>query len=456
MSYGKKRELFTSLGPWQPGNRLKYAILGFPNTGKSLLYNALTQADHPKTAVVDNAMFSTLVTQIGQFKVPDERLDYMVKIHGAAGGNDMTAIVSDGPALVDRAWTEEEGEGHSFLSKYYEVDVILHLLRGWDDEELTHYHETVDPLRDATLLNHELMMHDLLKIEKGINDLTEFIDETDYNHGMVGKSTKWERWVLLRAWELLVGQPRKVTVPKAGTRPVPEMPTQCGGMALRYAIWDTFEIEFLQKYKLLTGKPVVYILNVSDRDYLRGRSVWMEPLKEHITEHLGSGEVVLMSATFENIWVNHLKAGTLERYKRANPWHKSAVPLCLFTSRRALKLITIYVANPPENTPNQINFIPVPNDQIVQPYYLKDDTAAIDAAALIDTEVGRYFNRLVMYSYHDLCDEDGNFERLNEVGKHRIQNKRYPMNDGDVCEFMGWGVPPEELPPKTKKKGGGK
>ena len=98
----------------------------------------------------------------------------------------------------------------------------------------------------------------------------------------------------------------------------------------------------------------------------------------------------------------------------------------------------------------------MPNDQIVQPYYLKDDTAAIDAAALIDTEVGRYFNRLVMYSYHDLCDEDGNFERLNEVGKHRIQNKRYPMNDGDVCEFMGWGVPPEELPPKTKKKGGGK
>ncbi len=445
-----KGEIYTTLGPWQPGNRLKYAILGFPNTGKSLLYNVLTEADPPKQAVVDDVMFSTIDTQIGQFKVPDERLDFLQKIHGAVGQNTMKAIVGDGPALVDGAWTEVEGEGHSFLKHYETCDVILHLLRGWEDEELTHYHETVDPVRDATLLNHELLMHDLLKIEARINELTEEGDLLEYNHSAFGKTLKWERWTLLRAWELLIGRPRDETVVKGGKRPVPEMPTQCGGIALRYAIWEPFEAKFLQDMKLLSAKPVVYLLNVSDRDFLRGRSAYTEDLKAHIKEHLGGGEVIPISAHLEYDLLNYKKQSKIERYLRANPTHVSVIPHVMFITRRALKLITFYVADPPENTPNQINFIPVPNDQVVQPYYVREDTAAQEAAALINTEIGRYFNKLFMYSYHDLHDEDGNFERLDEVGKHRIQHKRYLMNDGDVCQFFGWDVPKDELPPKKK------
>lgn len=445
------KDIYTTLGPWQPGNVLKYALLGFPNVGKSLLYNVLTEADPPKQAVVDDAMFHTLEVQIGQFPVPDERLDYLVKIHGAAGGNTMTAIVADGPALVDGAWTEEEGEGHSFLKKYESCDVFLHLLRGWESEEITHYHETVDPVRDVTLLNHELLMHDLLKIEKRINELTEEGDTLEYNHQNFGKTLKWERWVLLRAWELLVGRPRKETVIKGGKRPIPEMPTQCGGIALRYAIWEPFEARFLKDMNLMSAKPVVYLLNVSERDFLRGRSTWMDKVKSHVEEHLGGGEVLPISATLEYSLLTNKKTGMLARYMKANPTHVSIIPHVLFITRRALKLITFYVADPPENTPNQINFIPVPNDQIVQPYYVRENSSAIDAAALINTEIARYFNKLVMYSYHDLHDEDGNFERLNEVGKHRIQHKRYLMNDGDVCQFFGWDVPKEELPPKRSK-----
>lgn len=445
--------MYTTLGPWQPGNVLKYAILGFPNVGKSLLYNVLTEVDPPKEAVVDDAMFHTLETQIGQFPVPDERLDYLVKIHGAAGGNTMTAIVADGPALVDGAWTEEEGEGHSFLKKYESCDVFLHVLRGFESEALTHYHETVDPLRDATLLNHELLMHDLLKIEKRINDLTEEGDTLEYNHQVFGKTLKWERWTLLRAWELLVGRPRQETVVKGGKRPIPEMPTQCGGIALRYAIWEPFEARFLQDMKLMSAKPVVYLLNVSERDFLRGRTAWTDKLKAHVEEHLGGGEVLAVSAKLEYSLLTNKKAGTLTKYMRANPTHISIVPHTLFITRRALKLITFYVADPPENTPNQINFIPVPNEQIVQPYYVRENSSAQDAASLINTEIGRYFNKMVMYSYHDLHDEDGNFERLDEVGKHRIQHKRYLMNDGDVCQFFGWDPPKDELPPpKSKKK----
>ena len=439
-------------GPEQPGNMLKYGIVGYPNTGKSLLYNVLTASQPPKAAMVDDVLFTTLETQIGHFKVPDERLDYLVKVYGAKGGNEMTAIVSDAPGLVQESWTEEEGEGHSFLKNFKYCDVLLHVLRGFENRELTHYHETVDPLRDVSLLNHELMMHDLLIIEARIVLLYEETDLQVYNHQAVGKSVKWEIWVLLRAWELLVGRQRQETKVKGPSRPTPDMPRQCGGVGIRYAIWEPFEREYLEQLGLMTTKPVVYLLNVSDRDYLRGRSAFLEPLKAHVTEHIGAGEVVQMSFTLEKTLLECRRAGTLKRYLSANPSHASKVPYMLFSTRRALKLITFYVANPPENTPNQIDFIPVPNDQFVQPYYCRENTTSIDAAALLDTNLSRWFNRLLTYSFHDLHDEDGNFDRLNEVGKHRAQQKRYPMNDGDCCQFIGWDVPKDELPPKSKKK----
>jgi obg-like ATPase 1 len=446
-----QREIYTIFGPDQPGNILKYGIVGYPNSGKSLLYNVLTEALPPKEAVVDNALFSTLETQIGHFKVPDERLDYLVKIYGAKGGNEMTAIVGDCPGLVEGSWTEEEGEGQSFLSNYRNCDVLFHVMRGFENRELTHYHESVDPLRDVTLLNHELLMHDLLKIEAHIVNSYSETDLQTYEHQPVGKHVKWERWVLLRAWELLVGRPREETKVKGPSRPTPPMPTSCAGLALRYAMWEPFEKEYLERHGLLTIKPIVYLLNVSVRDHLRGRSAHEEALRVHIQEHLGAGEVIPMSFALEMTLLEQKRAGTLPQYLKANPTHTSKVPYALFLSRRALRLITFYVANPPENTPNQINFIPVPNDQDVQPFYCKEDTASIDAAALIDTNLSRYFNRLMMYSFHDLRDEDGNFDRLNEVGKYRAQQKRYPMNDGDVCQFLGYDVPKEELPPKKKK-----
>ena len=329
--------------------------------------------------------------------------------------------------------------------------MLFHVVRGFENRELTHYHESVNPLRDVTLLNHELLMYDLLKIEARIVESYAETDLQTYEHQNVGKSVKWERWVLLRAWELLVGRPREETKVKGKNRPTPPMPTRCGGVALRYAIWAPFEQEYLQKHGLLTIKPVVYLLNISERDFLRGRSTYEDTLRAHIREHLGAGEVIPMSFVFEMKLLKEKRAGTLAKYLKANPTHTSKVPHALFTTRRALKLITFYVADPPENTPNQINFVPVPNDQYVQPYYCRENTTSIDAAALIDTNLSRYFNRLLMYSYHDLHDEDGNFDRLNEVGKHRVQQKSYPMNDGDVCQFLGYDVPKEELPPKRKK-----
>ena len=160
--------------------------------------------------------------------------------------------------------------------------------------------------------------------------------------------------------------------------------------------------------------------------------------------------MIPMSFVFEMKLLKEKRAGTLAKYlSKSHPYLES--PARVVYHSQSLKLITFYVADPPENTPNQINFVPVPNDQYVQPYYCRENTTSIDAAALIDTNLSRYFNRLLMYSYHDLHDEDGNFDRLNEVGKHRVQQKSYPMNDGDVCQFLGYDVPKEELPPKRKK-----
>ncbi len=112
----------------------------------------------------------------------------------------------------------------------------------------------------------------------------------------------------------------------------------------------------------------------------------------------------------------------------------------------------IYTGTTPENTPEQIGYVPMPNDNILRAWRCRYGTTAVEAAALVDVDKARYFNKLTMYAQHDLEEENGHFDHLQEFNKERTQQKKYVMGGGDVVHFHAFEVPKENWKPPKKKK----
>jgi len=439
------------IGP-EPGNTIKVSLIGMPNSGKSSLFNALVAPPLHKLQEVSDHCFTTLDVSRGEFYVPDPRLDWYQKIFGSRGKVGCSTLIADGPALV-RGSQQGAGEGMAFMEEYRECDVFLHVLRAWDDPQLTHWEETVDPQRDAELLVQELLLADLHRIEDKLLALYTEHDELLYDHQPVGKNHKWEKWTLLRAWHWLAGHDRKEYECKGKVRKHDPLPTRCEGWAIRLGEWNDMEIEVLDRLRLFTAKPMIYVLNVPLREHTRKRAEWRERLGVTLRQmELGTGFVVPLSAHLENRLADNRRAGTLERYLAANPTHQTQVPELNLQTARCLDLITFYTGKTPLSTPGFMDFVPEVNDNDVRAWRCRQGKIALYAAALVDTDLSRYYNRLTMYSEQDLRDEKGNFDRLIEYGKNRMQQKKYEMSDGDVVTFFAFDVPPDVVPKPPKGK----
>ena len=438
----------------ESGNTLKLGLIGMPNSGKSSLFNALVTPPLNNLQQTSDAMFNTIDVAKGEFYVQDPRLDWYKKIFGTKTATSFTSIIADGPALVPGAHTEEEGEGMGFMEQYRECDVFLHVLRGWDDIECSHYCESVDPCRDAELITQELLMADLLRIEARILQLYLEQDQLLYDHQHVGKNHKWERWTLLRAWHWIVGRDRKEYECKTKVRKQDPCPTRCDGWAIRLGEWDPMECEILDKLRLFTSKPVVYVLNIPIREHTRNRPEWLERLQLTVKKlDLGAGCICCLSVALENRFAGLKRTNDLRHYLTANPSHLTKIPDLNAQVSKSLNLITFYTGKTPLSTPGFIDFIPEANDGEVKAWRCRQGKMAQQAAALIDNDVCRYYNKMTMYSHSDLVDEKGDFDRLIEFGKNRLQQKKYVMIDGDVVQFFGFEVPPDvvEKPGKSKK-----
>lgn len=438
------------IGP-EPGNTLKIALLGLPNSGKSLLYNNLVVPPVNNLQPVDTFLFSTLDPTRGSYPIPDPRLDWYEKIFGSLNVKGLRTIVSDGPALV-RGSHLGEGEGMQFMEDYREADVLYYVLRGWEDDQLTHFEETVDPCRDAHILNQELLMADLQRIETRLVELYTEQDQAVYDHQPIGKNNKWARWTLQRAWHWIVGHDRKEHVVRGAERDHDPLPSRCDGWAIRHGEWNSMECFILDQLHLFTAKPVVYVLNIPVREHTRNRPEWLERLQQVMKkQELGMSFHCCISLKFEDRLCWHGRSGHLDHYLEANPSHKTAKPELHTVTAEALDLITFYTGKTPLSTPGFIDFIPEPNQNELFAWRCRNGKIAQDAAALVDTDLGRYFNRLTMYSHADLVEEKGDFDQLIENNKNRMQQKRYIITDGDVVDFVGFGVPAVEF--EAPKKG---
>ena len=446
MDQMNEKKIFT--GVKQPGNTLKFALIGLPNSGKSSMFNALTVPVNKQD--VDTFLFSTLDVTRANFYNPDSLLDWYVEIFGSKQGKGFTSIVADGPALVENS-VHGEGEGIDFLEEYACCDVLINVVRCFEDEQLTHYYETIDPVRDSKIVVQELLMADLMTIEKRIIELYTEQDQIVYDMGTVGKNHKWERWTMLRAWHWLVGCDRLEMPIKGPVRKHQPMPERCEGSCLRYGEWNDMEIDFLMQLTLFTTKPMVHVLNVPLREYTRLRPLWLEPMKHYI-DSIGDDPIISMNMELEQRFVDRRLDGDVDTYIGANPTHKSAIPLLAQAVENSLNMVTFYTGTTPENTPEQIGFIPLPNDNILKAWRCRHGTTAVEAATLVDPDIARYFNKLTMYARNDLEEENGHFDRLREFNKERQQQKKYVVGGGDVVQFHSFDVPKENFKPPKKKK----
>ncbi len=360
---------------------MEAGIVGLPNVGKSTLFNALTAAG----IASENYPFCTIEPNVGAVPVPDPRL---ARINQHIETEKIIPAVLQ---LVDiagivRGASEGEGLGNQFLGNIRTVDAILHVVRCFEDADVTHVEGSVAPLRDVETIDTELMLADLQSVESMLDKATRSARAGD-------KEAKQRVEVLSQCQALL-----------AEGKPARQLKFEDPALAKVFA-----------ESQLLTAKPVLYVANVHEDD-LQGESSHVQALRDRAKDE--GGRVVLASASLEAELAeldDQEQAEMLESLGLAEP----ALAVLARASYQLLGLQSFFTAGEKE----------------IRAWTIPVGATAPQAAGVIHTDFERGFIRCETYSVDDL-DQYGSEKAIREAGKMRIEGKSYLMQDSDVCHFL--------------------
>ena len=356
-------------------------IVGLPNVGKSTLFNALTETQAAQAA---NYPFCTIEPNVGQVAVPDERLDKIASIaksakvvHTQLGFVDIAGLVKGASA--------GEGLGNQFLGNIREVDAIVHVLRCFEDDDIQHVSNKVDPIADAEVVETELMLADLESLEKRVDNAAKRATAGD-------KEAKALASVLGQALALLRdGKPARLTEPK-----------------------DDEEARLFRQAQLLTAKPVLYVCNVAEEDAASGNA-----LSEKVFEKAASegAQAVVVSAAIESELVA-MEPEERSEYLAELGLEESGLARIIRAGYELLGLNTFFTAGPKE----------------ARAWTFPNGAKAPQAAGEIHTDFERGFIRAETIAYDDFVSLGGE-SAAKEAGKLRQEGKEYVVQDGDVMLF---------------------
>jgi GTP-binding protein YchF len=356
-------------------------IVGLPNVGKSTLFNALTETAAAQAA---NYPFCTIEPNVGRVAVPDERLDKIREIAASAQEVETQIEFVDIAGLV-RGASQGEGLGNQFLANIREVDSIVHVLRCFEDGDVTHVEGRVDPIADAETVETELMLADLDSLERRVPNLVKKAQQGD-------KEAKIEASVLGQALELLRdSKPARLTEPK-----------------------DAEEARALQRAQLLTAKPVLYVCNVNEGDAAEGNELSARVSDKATAEN---AKAVVVSAAIE-AEIATLAADEREAFLADLGLQETGLARVIRAGYELLGLITFFTAGPKE----------------ARAWTTHRGAKAPEAAGEIHTDFERGFIRAETIAFDDYVKFGGE-SGARDAGKLRSEGKEYVVQDGDVMLF---------------------
>ncbi|MBY6128654.1 redox-regulated ATPase YchF [Qipengyuania aquimaris] len=356
-------------------------IVGLPNVGKSTLFNALTETQAAQAA---NYPFCTIEPNVGQVSVPDERLDKIAAIAGSAKIIPTQLAFVDIAGLVKGA-SQGEGLGNQFLGNIREVDAIVHVLRCFEDDDIQHVANKVDPITDAEVVETELMLSDLESLEKRVPAAEKRATAGD-------KESKIIASVLGQALQLLRdGKPARLTEPN-----------------------DEEEARVLRQAQLLTAKPVLYVCNVGEEDAAKGNAFSDLVFEKAKAE---GAQAVVVSAAIESELVA-MDAEDRAEYLAELGLEESGLSRVIKAGYKLLGLNTFFTAGPKE----------------ARAWTFPEGAKAPQAAGEIHTDFERGFIRAETIAYDDFVALGGE-SGAREAGKLRQEGKEYLVKDGDVMLF---------------------
>jgi len=366
------------------GTSLKVGIVGIPNVGKSTFFNVLTKSQ----AAAENFPFCTIDPNESRVPVPDERYDFLCKHHKPASKVPAFLNIVDIAGLVEGA-NEGQGLGNAFLSHISACDAIFQMLRAFDDEDVTHVDGSINPVRDLETILNELRLKDVEYFRARFNDMEK---------------------KCIRGGDKKAAEELKIVTKLLKT-------VEEDKMHLRFIKdWNATEIECINRHLPLTAKPMLYLVNLSEKDYIRKKNKWLLKIKQWIDQNDPGAMLIPFSGVFELKAVDLSEEDFIKYCEEVKA--TSVLPKIIKSGFSLLQLQYFFTAGKDE----------------VKAWTIQKGTKAPGAAGKIHTDFEKGFIMAEVMKFDDF-KEHGSENAVKGAGKYLQQGKQYVVHDGDIIFF---------------------
>ncbi|CAN6674017.1 obg-like ATPase 1 [Trichomonascus vanleenenianus] len=372
----------------RPGNNLKAGIVGLANVGKSTFFQAVTRSPLGNPA---NYPFATIDPEEARVIVPSPRFEKLCEMYKPASKVPAFQTVYDIAGLTKGA-SKGEGLGNAFLSHIRSVDAIYQVVRCFDDAEITHVEGDVNPVRDLQIIVDELRIKDIEFAKKHLEGVEKI---TKRGGQSLEVKTKKEEYAFVEQLIKYLEDGKRVA----------------------NGNWTPKEVEIINSMFLLTAKPAIYLINLSERDYNRKKNKNLPAIKQWIDENSPGDVLIPFSVSLEERLAN-METDEEREAELKSIGAQSALPKIITTMRSTLNLISFFTCGADE----------------VREWTIRKGTKAPQAAGVIHNDLMKTFILAQVTKYDDLI-ELGDEAAVKAGGKLMQKGKDYVVEDGDIIYF---------------------